>query len=96
MDPLAGLLDGPRARGAFMLRACFDPPWSIRVEDRAPLTVMLMVRGDAWVTPDKGEPLFLRAERPGHRTRPGPVHLRRRPGDRAAGADSAGRRVLQP
>ncbi|WP_328767896.1 AraC family transcriptional regulator [Streptomyces sp. NBC_00286] len=61
MDPLAGLLDGPRARGAFMLRACFDPPWSIRVEDRAPLTVMLMVRGDAWVTPDKGEPLFLRA-----------------------------------
>lgn len=51
MDALAGLLEGPRARGAFMIRACFDPPWGVRVEDRAPLTVMLMVRGDAWILP---------------------------------------------
>ncbi|MER6180284.1 AraC family transcriptional regulator [Streptomyces sp. NPDC001652] len=55
MDALAGLLEGPRARGAFMIRACFEPPWCIRVEDRAPLTVMLMVRGEAWITPDAGE-----------------------------------------
>ncbi|MFD7391167.1 cupin domain-containing protein [Streptomyces sp. NPDC059852] len=61
MDALAGLLDGPRARGAFLIRACFDPPWSVRVEDRAPLTVMVMVRGTAWVTPDRGEPVRLRA-----------------------------------
>ncbi|MFG2028923.1 AraC family transcriptional regulator [Streptomyces sp. NPDC048825] len=61
MDVLAGLLEGPRARGAFMIRACFDPPWCVRVEDRAPLTVMLVVRGDAWITPDEGEGLFLRA-----------------------------------
>ncbi|TPQ23865.1 AraC family transcriptional regulator [Streptomyces sporangiiformans] len=61
MDALAGLLEGPRARGAFMIRACFEPPWCIRIEDRAPLTVMLMVRGDAWVMPDEGERLFLRA-----------------------------------
>jgi len=61
MDALAGLLEGPRARGAFMIRACFDPPWAVRVEDRAPLTVMLMVRGDAWITPDTGPPLRLRA-----------------------------------
>ncbi|MFJ4471842.1 AraC family transcriptional regulator [Streptomyces sp. NPDC089424] len=61
MDPLAGLLEGPRARGAFMIRACFDPPWAVRVEDRAPLTVMLMVRGDAWIVPDSGEPIRLRA-----------------------------------
>ncbi|WP_326781593.1 AraC family transcriptional regulator [Streptomyces longwoodensis] len=60
-DPLAGLLEGPRARGAFLIRASFDPPWSVRVEDRAPLTVMLPVRGDAWVVPDGGEPLLLRA-----------------------------------
>ncbi|AWW36984.1 AraC family transcriptional regulator [Streptomyces sp. AS58] len=59
-DPLAGLLDGPRARGAFMIRACFDPPWAVRVEDRAPLTVMLTVRGDAWIVPDSGEPVRLR------------------------------------
>ncbi|MFI9154003.1 cupin domain-containing protein [Streptomyces sp. NPDC053367] len=61
MDPLAGLLDGPRARGAFMIRACFDPPWCVRVEDRAPLTVMLMVRGEAWILPDSGERARLRA-----------------------------------
>ncbi|WP_189147313.1 AraC family transcriptional regulator [Streptomyces lacrimifluminis] len=61
MDALAGLLEGPRARGAFMIRACFEPPWCVRVEDEAPLTVMLMVRGDAWITPDAGERLHLRA-----------------------------------
>jgi AraC-like DNA-binding protein len=44
-----------------MIRACFDPPWAVRVEDRAPLSVMLMVRGDAWVLPDGGEPVRLRA-----------------------------------
>ncbi|MEU5540031.1 AraC family transcriptional regulator [Streptomyces sp. NPDC020362] len=58
-DPLAGLLDGPRARGAFMIRACFEPPWAVRVEDRAPLTVMLMARGDAWITHDGGEQVRL-------------------------------------
>jgi AraC-like DNA-binding protein len=38
-----------------MIRACFEPPWAIRVEDRAPLTVMLMIRGTAWILPDTGE-----------------------------------------
>ncbi|MFF4252429.1 AraC family transcriptional regulator [Streptomyces sp. NPDC001663] len=44
-----------------MIRACFEPPWCIRIEDRAPLTVMLMVRGDAWIVPDAGERTHLRA-----------------------------------
>ncbi|MFE9603204.1 cupin domain-containing protein [Streptomyces hokutonensis] len=61
MDALSGLLEGPRARGAFMIRACFDPPWALRIEDRAPLTVMLMVRGDACITPETGERIRLRA-----------------------------------
>ncbi|MFJ3668996.1 AraC family transcriptional regulator [Streptomyces sp. NPDC090106] len=61
MDALAGLLEGPRARGAFMIRACFEPPWSVRVEDRAPLSVMLMVRGEAWITPERGERVRLGA-----------------------------------
>ncbi|MFD5625120.1 AraC family transcriptional regulator [Streptomyces sp. NPDC127072] len=61
MDALAGLLEGPRARGAFMIRACFDPPWGIRIEDRAPLTIMLLVRGDAWITGDGGERVRLGA-----------------------------------
>lgn len=54
MDAVAGLLDGPRARGAFLLRSTMDPPWSIRIEDEAPLTVVALVRGEAWVMPDGG------------------------------------------
>jgi AraC-like DNA-binding protein len=52
MDAIVGLLDGPRARGAFLLRAIMDPPWSVRVQDRAPLSLLAMVRGGAWVVPD--------------------------------------------
>jgi hypothetical protein len=53
MDAIVGLLDGPRARGAFLLRALMDPPWSVRVQDEAPLSLLAMVRGDAWVVPDR-------------------------------------------
>jgi AraC-like DNA-binding protein len=61
MDSVAGLLDGPRARGAFVLRSMMDPPWAIRIEDEAPLTLVAMVRGEAWVRPDDGEDVELRA-----------------------------------
>ncbi|MFI0818435.1 AraC family transcriptional regulator [Streptomyces sp. NPDC021098] len=60
MDALANLLDGPRAREAFLLRAVMEPPWSVRIEDRAPLCVLTMARGEAWVVPDAGEPRRLR------------------------------------
>ncbi|MFE3096409.1 cupin domain-containing protein [Streptomyces sp. NPDC059248] len=60
MDVLAGLLDGPRARGAFLLRMVMEPPWSVRVEDRAPLTLMCATEGAAWIVPDEGEPVLLR------------------------------------
>jgi len=60
MDAIAGLLDGPRAREAFLLRSSMDPPWSLRIQDEAPLTVVAMVRGDAWVIPDDDEPVALR------------------------------------
>ncbi len=61
MDAVAGLLDGPRAREAFLLRSSLDPPWSLRIEDEAPLTIMAVVRGEAWVVPDDGEPALVRA-----------------------------------
>jgi AraC-like DNA-binding protein len=54
MDAVAGLLDGPRARGAFLLRSVLDPPWALRVQDEAPLTVVSVVRGGAWLLPDDG------------------------------------------
>ena len=59
MDAVAGLLDGPRARGAFLLRSSMDPPWSLRIQDEAPLTVAAVVRGEAWVVPDTGDAVRL-------------------------------------
>jgi AraC-like DNA-binding protein len=59
MDALAGLLDGPRARDAFLLRSILTPPWSLRIQDRAPLTLICPLRGGAWVVPDGAEPLRL-------------------------------------
>jgi Cupin len=47
MDAVAGLLDGPRARGAFLLRSLLDPPWSIRIADEAPLCLVALTRGEA-------------------------------------------------
>ncbi|MEW1860004.1 AraC family transcriptional regulator [Streptomyces sp. NPDC088194] len=57
MDALTDLLDGPRARGAFLLRSVLAPPWAIRIADRAPLTLLYPVDGDAWVVPDREPPV---------------------------------------
>ena len=70
MDSVAGLLDGPRARDAFLLRVIMDPPWSIRIRDEAPLTLVAIVRGDAVALPDGGETV---------RLRPGDVAIMRGP-----------------
>ena len=61
MDGLAALLDGPRARGAFLLRCLMDPPWSVRLEDEAPLSVTAVVRGGFWAVPDGEEPFLVEA-----------------------------------
>ncbi|MDT0345219.1 AraC family transcriptional regulator [Streptomyces litchfieldiae] len=55
MDALTSLLDGPRARGAFLLRAILTPPWAVRVRDEAPLTVLCATRGSAWILPDAAD-----------------------------------------
>jgi AraC-like DNA-binding protein len=60
MDAVAGLLDGPRARGAFLLRSQLDPPWSMRIEDEAPLCLIAITRGEAWLMPEDDEGLLLR------------------------------------
>jgi AraC-like DNA-binding protein len=59
MDAVAGLLDGPRARGAFLLRSQLDPPWSMRIADEAPLCLIAITRGEAWLIPDNDEALLL-------------------------------------
>lgn len=59
VDALAGLLEGPRASGAFLLRIVLDPPWSIRVQDGSPLCLAAMLSGGGWFAPDHGNPVWL-------------------------------------
>lgn len=55
MDNLGGLLDAPRARGAFALRAIMSAPWSLRDLADSPLTLIAGVEGTFWLVPDEGE-----------------------------------------
>jgi AraC-like DNA-binding protein len=47
VDAVVGLLDGVRARGAFVLRMMMDPPWSMSIQDEAPLTLICQTHGSA-------------------------------------------------
>lgn len=58
---LANLLDGPRGRDPFLFRMIMEPPWSVRVQDEAPLGMIAMLRGAAWVVPERGDPVQLGA-----------------------------------
>lgn len=60
MDALAGLLDGPRARGAFLLRMVMEPPWSVHIDDEAPLCLMCVTHGQSWIAHGSDEPVLLR------------------------------------
>ena len=80
MDAMAGLLDGPRARGAFLLRCVMEPPWAVRIQDEAPLSFMAVARGQAWVVPEQGDPVLLR---------PGDLALARGPEPYAVADDPA-------
>jgi AraC-like DNA-binding protein len=70
MDAIAGLLDGPRARGAFLLKLAFEGPWCLRIQDEAPIAVISTVRGTAVIWGDGEEPV---------RIRPGDVAIARGP-----------------
>jgi AraC-like DNA-binding protein len=60
MDALTGLLDGVRAHGAFLLRTVMDPPWAMRIEDEAPLTLVAVARGGVAIVLDgEADPLRL-------------------------------------
>src|SRR4051794_4419870 len=61
VDALVGLLDGVRAHGAFVLRMVLDPPWSMRIQDEAPLTVICITEGTAVLTPDGAAAIQLHA-----------------------------------
>ena len=57
MDNLGGLLDAPRARGAFALRTVMNSPWSLRILAESPVTLIAGVSGELWVVPDNGDPV---------------------------------------
>ena len=55
MDAITAFLGGPRAKDAFVVRSLLSSPWSIRIQDDAPLTVVAMVRGTGWLSTDLGD-----------------------------------------
>jgi AraC-like DNA-binding protein len=60
VDAVVGLLDGVRARGAFVLRMMMDPPWSMSIRDGAPLTLICQTHGGAVIVGEHGGTARLR------------------------------------
>lgn len=60
MDAVVGLLDGVRARGAFVLRMLMDPPWSMSIRDEAPLTLICQTHGSAAIVGESSGTVWLR------------------------------------
>ncbi|WP_285774865.1 AraC family transcriptional regulator [Microtetraspora sp. NBRC 13810] len=61
MDALSDLLGEVRARGALFRRTIMNPPWALRITGGVPLTLATMLRGEAWIVPDEGRPVPIRA-----------------------------------
>jgi AraC-like DNA-binding protein len=59
MDPLGHYLAEPLARDAFSLRVVMSAPFAIDVQDRAALTLIVPVRGSAWLVPNTGSAQLL-------------------------------------
>lgn len=59
VDPLSQFLTGPRAQAAFTLRVVMDPPFAIDVQDGAALTLIVAVRGLAWISAEGSAPRSL-------------------------------------
>jgi AraC-like DNA-binding protein len=59
VDAVVGLLDGVRARGAFVLRMMMDPPWSMSIRDEAPLTLICQTHGNAAIVGESSGTVLL-------------------------------------
>ena len=59
VDAVVGLLDGVRARGAFVLRMMMDPPWSMSIRDEAPLTLICQTHGSAAIVGESSGTVWL-------------------------------------
>ena len=56
MDLLEDFLAQPHARDAFLLRVVMGRPWSLSVEDKAPLSIIPALRGGGWITANGSRP----------------------------------------
>jgi AraC-like DNA-binding protein len=61
VDALADLLDGAHARGGLFNLTLLDPPWSLRIAEGAPLALLTVLRGHAWVMLDDRPPMLVSA-----------------------------------
>lgn len=59
MDAVSRLLTEVRARGAVFRQTIMRPPWALRMDTGAPLTLASMLRGHAWIVADGYEPMRL-------------------------------------
>ena len=57
MDALSGLLDGTRARDAFLLRSSWSGPWALRVMTEEILTTLAAPKGEFWIVHEGREPM---------------------------------------
>lgn len=65
VDPLSSLLGGIRAEGSVVSYAVLEAPWTIRFADRAPLTMVSVLRGGGTLRlPDGTERVVASAIRP--------------------------------
>ncbi|MFD1939479.1 AraC family transcriptional regulator [Nonomuraea mangrovi] len=60
-DALSSLLHEVTPRGALFDQSIVRPPWALRFVEETPLTLMAILSGEAWIVPDGGDPVLLRA-----------------------------------
>ncbi|MCM6773606.1 AraC family transcriptional regulator [Nocardia sp. CDC159] len=80
MDPLSSLLNGVRAEGSVVSQAVLRAPWTIRFADRAPLTMLTVLRGGGTLLLADGTERVVRQGDTAVVRGPEPFHLADRPG----------------
>lgn len=84
MDTLTEVLDNIRSSGALIGQNLISPPWAIRQEGGASITVVAMLRGEAWLHHAGADPLLLGTRDLAILAGPGPTLLTSDPAGRMA------------
>lgn len=59
MDTLTEVLTHIRSAGALLGRNLMSPPWTVRFDEGASMTLVTMLRGDGWIVPEGEAPVRL-------------------------------------